>query len=105
MRFRTVVAALNDDSNLNFEFRGSRARNKIHTSVQSMTVVDLAVVVSLKRDSSVIKTASRYEPETVQSFGHTDPVSVVPATCIYIQYSSQVPHLSAYVQDPYRCEV
>ena len=45
MRFRTVVAAFNDDSKLNFEFWGSCARNKIHTSVQSMNVVDVAVVV------------------------------------------------------------
>lgn len=56
-----------------------------------MTVVDFAVLVSLKRDSSIINTASKYEPETVYSFGHTGPVS---APAIYIQYSSQVLHLS-----------
>ena len=48
-----------------------------------MTAVDFAVVVWLKRDSSIINTASRYEPETVYNFGHTGPVSV-PAIYIYI---------------------
>ena len=38
-----------------------------------MTVVDVAVLASLKRDSSVINTAFRYEPETAYSFGHTTP--------------------------------
>ena len=56
-----------------------------------MTVVDFAVLVSLKRDSGIINTASRYEPKTVYSFRHTGPVSV-PA--LYIQHSSQVLHLS-----------
>ena len=46
-------------------------------------VVDVTVLVSLKRDSSVINTDSRYEPGTVYSFGHTGPVSVVPAIYIY----------------------
>ena len=66
----------------------------IDTSVPSMAVVvDVAVLVSLKRDSSVINTASRYEPETVYSFGHTGPVSV-PAIYVHTEYSSEVRHLS-----------
>ena len=69
-----------------------------------MTVVVLAIVVSVKRDSSVINTASRYEPETVYSFGHTGPVSV-PAIYVHIVYLSQVLRLSVQylVQNPYKC--
>ena len=55
----------------------------MYTSVPSMTAVEFVVLVSLKRDSNIINTASRYEPETVYSFGHTGPVSVVPAISIY----------------------